>query len=108
MFDLEFPVTKQLLHNVCERHNIAFEFSFEYVYNLNQPPSFYLEWDPDFGDYIRFGFHNKSNEEISYNDNSNLILESGYISHFYSYDIYNDGDFGKEQKIYIQNVMFNS
>ena len=91
----------------CKGGQILFEFSFFDTINPDNAPSFYFEWDDIFGDYMRFGFYNKSNSGLSYKDNFDLILETGYISNFYSYDISYDGYFGYHQKIYITDVMFS-
>eukprot|EP01084_Bolivina_argentea_P250271 419255_1 len=91
----------------CSNQSVVFDFSFYNVHNPDGSPTFYFEWDPDQNDYIRFGFYNYSNEGIAYNDNKNLILEAGYVSNFYSYDIYYDGYFGFHKKIYIEDVMFS-
>eukprot|EP01084_Bolivina_argentea_P263165 445311_1 len=93
--------------SICGNSSVLFEFSFYNVDNPDNAPSFYFEWDSMFHDYIRFGFYNASNSGIGYIDNFNLILETGYISNFYSYDIYYDGYVGYHKKIYISDIMFS-
>ena len=81
-----------------------FEFSFYNVYNPDAAPSFYIAWDDGLGDYVRFGFYNESAGRLAYRDNDNLLLETGYASNLYSYDIYADGDFGYHTKIEVADV----
>eukprot|EP01083_Nonionella_stella_P094600 265479_1 len=97
----------QSVISTCSDERITFEFSFMNVDNADNEPSFYVQWDATFGDYIRFGFYNKSLHGIGYTDNSDLIFETGYISNLHSHVIYSGGSFGKKSKIYVDQIQLS-